>query len=131
EQRKTVTLSLPPEGDTRAFFERMAASIPDAGAVSDSVADVAFIVQDATTPIEAAGNAVVVIGGVSTTDPIAKGAIVAEDHPLTERLGWQGLIVRDTPGIESVETDDVLLWQGERPLVLLRRNGESHILIVN
>lgn len=52
--------------------------------------------------------------------PALKGNIVAEAHPLVEGLNWQGLIARDLPLVDRTVHDRVLLWQGERPLILLR-----------
>ena len=52
--------------------------------------------------------------------PALNGNIVAEAHPLMEGLNWRGLIARDLPVVEKTVHDRVLLWQGERPLILLR-----------
>ena len=53
--------------------------------------------------------------------PWLKGAIVAEPHPLMEGLNWQGLLARSQKAAERQGQDRVLLWQGERPLILLRQ----------
>ena len=56
----------------------------------------------------------------SKTTPALKGNILAEAHPLMDGLNWQGLIARDLPMVEATVHDRVLLWQGDRPLILLR-----------
>jgi len=48
------------------------------------------------------------------------GNIVAEKHPLMEGLNWQALLVKAVPTLQHTETDEVLLWQGTRPLIFLR-----------
>lgn len=52
--------------------------------------------------------------------PFLTGAIVAEDHPLTQGLNWQSLLVREGMVIPRDARDRVLLWHGERPLISLR-----------
>jgi hypothetical protein len=52
--------------------------------------------------------------------PFLLGQIVAEDHPLTQGLNWQSLLVREGMVIPRDGRDRVLLWQGERPLISLR-----------
>lgn len=57
-------------------------------------------------------------------DPAAtylKGSIVAEPHALVEGLNWQGLLVRESKAMPRQAQDRVLLWQGERPLIMLRQ----------
>lgn len=56
-----------------------------------------------------------------TAAPYLKGSIVAEAHPLVEGLNWQGLLVRESKGLVRQSQDRVLLWQGERPLIMLRQ----------
>lgn len=48
------------------------------------------------------------------------GNIVVEKHPLTEGLNWQALLVKEVPASAHTETDEVLLWQGNRPLIFVR-----------
>jgi hypothetical protein len=52
--------------------------------------------------------------------PYLKGSIVAEAHALVEGLNWQGLLVRESQAMPRQSQDRVLLWQGERPLIVLR-----------
>ncbi len=59
------------------------------------------------------------------------GPIVAANHPLVDGLNWQGLIARTGPGIPAAEVDEVLLWQGSRPLIILRQASDRRQLLVN
>lgn len=56
----------------------------------------------------------------SEVRPALTGSILVEPHPLMEGLNWQGLMARDLPSVEATVHDRVLLWQGDRPLILLR-----------
>ncbi|MDA0811791.1 MAG: BatA domain-containing protein [Verrucomicrobia bacterium] len=49
------------------------------------------------------------------------GQIVSASNPLINGLNWQGLLCRESIRIPPRENDDVLLWQGERPLIFVRR----------
>lgn len=49
-----------------------------------------------------------------------RGSIVAESHPLMEGLNWQSLLVPEGMVMPGDARDQVLLWQGERPLISLR-----------
>lgn len=59
------------------------------------------------------------------------GPIVAANHPLIDDLDWQGLIARSTPSIPLIEGEKVLLWQGNRALVLVREGPGRQQLIFN
>jgi hypothetical protein len=73
---------------------------------------------------------------VFTADPrqsgnFLNGRISAIGQPLMNGLNWQGLLCRDSLRIPPRENDDVLLWQGDRPLIFLRRVGEIRQLCFN
>ncbi len=59
------------------------------------------------------------------------GPLVAANDPLIEDLDWQGLIARSTPSIPLMAGEKVLLWQGERALILLREEDGRRQLIFN
>lgn len=59
------------------------------------------------------------------------GALLHENHPLTEGLNWGALAVGDSLRMPLRETDEVLLWQGSQPLIFLRRRGEGDLLVFN
>jgi hypothetical protein len=50
-----------------------------------------------------------------------RGEVVAEAHPLIEGLNWQSLLAAEGMIIPQDERERVLLWQGKRPLITLRR----------
>jgi hypothetical protein len=57
------------------------------------------------------------------------GSILAEPHSLVDDLNWQGLLVRESLGVPRGRDDQVLLWQGERPLIVLRSAGGTQQLL--
>jgi hypothetical protein len=59
------------------------------------------------------------------------GRIAAGNYALVEGLEWQGLIARRTVGIPRGESDTVLVWQGNRPMVFLRTAGGVRQLFFN
>lgn len=58
-------------------------------------------------------------------------AIVSSNRPLVAHLNWQGLIARRTPSIPPREGDLPLVWQGERPLIVLRESADQRLLLFN
>lgn len=59
------------------------------------------------------------------------GPIIAANHSLVADLNWQGLIAKKTPSIPVDAEDIALVWQGERPLVFLRRTEGRNVLVFN
>lgn len=59
------------------------------------------------------------------------GSVYAEAHPLVDGLNWQPLAVREVPGFAARESDRVLVWQGEVPLVMLRNVADGERLLMN
>jgi hypothetical protein len=53
------------------------------------------------------------------------GEIVAEAHPLLEGLNWQSLLATEGMIIPQDERDRILLWQGKRPMITLRRTARG------
>lgn len=59
------------------------------------------------------------------------GSLVAENHRLMRELNWQGLLIQATAPATQEEGDQVLLWQGDRPLIVLRNSGRDAQLLCN
>jgi len=56
--------------------------------------------------------------------------IINENHPLTRDLNWSGFLGRVAPEFERHPGDQVLVWMGEHPLLVLRESKTSLQLIV-
>ena len=83
-------------------------------------ADLTVSVYDPLAPALPTGPAIVLISDPSPVDKLLRGAIVAERDPLTDTLNWNGLLAADSFGFPRKPGDNVLLWQGDRPLVIRR-----------
>ena len=66
--------------------------------------------------------------GAPAAEP--EGLVVAETHPLTEGLSWGGLLCGAVDPGPLTDADEVLVWQGARPLVILRRGSEHEHLVL-
>ncbi len=82
--------------------------------------DLQIIAYDPLLPILPEDNAIVLIDESTTGRKYLAGGIFAEVHPLIDGLNWQPLAARDCTQIEVLSSDRVLLWQKERPLIILR-----------
>lgn len=89
---------------------------------SAAESDVRGLIWPPGTALESGQNAVIFAsptkGGQA---PWLQGSIVAEAHPLVEGLNWQSLQVSEGMIMPREEQDRVLVWQGQRPLISLRR----------
>ena len=66
------------------------------------------------------GNSIIMLDEKNQARKYLRGGIVAERHPLMDGINWQPLLVRESIQMQLDETDKVLLWQGNRPLIALR-----------
>lgn len=113
----------------RGLFEQISPlAEPSAPA---SVPDVALEVYNPLAPALPTGAAVIFVEDAGKSSKPLSGLVVAETHPLTENLNWQGLVARDTFGVPFREGDTVLLWQGARPLIFLRTQEGGPQLVFN
>ena len=84
--------------------------------------DLRLAISDFQLPVSATpqGPAILFLKEATPQSALVKGMIVAERDPLTDGLTWDGLIVSGTSSIARQPGDAVLLWMGERPLILRR-----------
>lgn len=95
-------------------------------AASTAEADVRGIVWPPSIALEANQNAIVFASPArGESSAWQRGSIVAEAHPLMEGLNWQSLLVREGMIVPRDDRDRVLLWQGDRPLISLRRTAAA------
>ncbi|MGI8603550.1 MAG: BatA domain-containing protein [Verrucomicrobiales bacterium] len=105
-----------------AFPNLISAATPESG-------DLVVAIYDPLAPALPIANACVFSADPQPGATYAAGVLLAESDPLMEGLNWQGLLVRDTLGIPRANDDRTLLWQGERPLIVLRsREGRQQLL---
>jgi hypothetical protein len=96
-----------------------------------SSADLSIVSYNPLDPVMPSGNCMVFVEDETRTGAWLKGGIVAEENPLMNGLNWQSLLARETIQLERLPTDNVLLWQEKRPLILLRETGNVRQLLFN
>lgn len=113
------------------FSERLLKGFENLTADSSTPADLEITAYDPFLPVLPEGNAIVLIDESSTATNYLVGGIFTEPHPLIDDLNWSPLAARDSVQIEVLKDDRVLLWQGERPLLILRGITGQRQLIFN
>ncbi len=129
-KRLLVSLAVAPAAeplaaDLVASLERTAPAGPG------DAADLWFTTYDPLAQSEPPAASLVLMNQGQAPRRFLSGPIVAANHPLVAELDWQGLIARSTPSMPRREGDLALLWQGDRPLLLLRDGAGRRQLLVN
>lgn len=128
---KEVMVSLPAgPGPGGGWYEALFASLPGVKVVPRG-ADVPVVAYDPLSPGLPPGPAIIFVRDPKPTAPILAGALLVEPNPLTEGLGWPGLICGDSLRVPLRPEDDPLIWIGERAVVFLRTSGTSRQLCFN
>jgi hypothetical protein len=113
----------------RSFFESVAELAEPDPLPERALSDVVLENFNPLAPAWPGGAAVIFVEDARKDGKPLSGLLVSENHPLMENLNWQGLIARETFAAPSREGDRVLLWQGSRPLIVLRRqNGKPQLV---
>ncbi len=108
-----------PETDARA--RRLADALEAAHPAPDAAsADVLVARVDPPGGPLPPANAIVFAANPDPGPTPAAGPVLTAHDPLVDGLDWQPLEVAGGTGLAAASTDRVLLWQGERPLVVLR-----------
>ncbi|MEM9480038.1 MAG: BatA domain-containing protein [Verrucomicrobiota bacterium] len=124
------SLDLNTVGETEPFeplFKKILQGIPGLERVpveEESIPDVTFVIHDPLQPAETSSHACLFSADPIQAGTYLTGEVVVENHPLTENLNWQGLLARRSIGMAMRDTDEVLVWIGDEPLIFLRaENG--------
>lgn len=129
---KPLLLAQAASPDTDALVRSLVDSLENAPlATGDQTPDLAFASYNPLDPQPFPAVSIVFLNQKAVPQQFLKGPIVSANHPLVSGLDWQGLIARVTPAIPPKEEDVALLWQGDRPLVLLREKGGQRQLLFN
>lgn len=112
------------------FLNQFTGSI-EAAEASAEKPDVQFRTYDSAAGQLPNSTAVVLVADPAPLNEFLPGNVAAENHPLTEGLNWSGLLCRHSFRVPAKPGDEVLVWQGDRPLIFLRTNGDASLLVVN
>jgi hypothetical protein len=93
--------------------------------------DLVFATYNPLQPAPLPEIAIVFLNQEVVPQQFFDGPVVAANDPLIADLDWQGLIARSTPSIPILDGEKVLLWQGDRPLILVRDEGGKRQLLFN
>ncbi|GAA5483473.1 BatA domain-containing protein [Haloferula sargassicola] len=124
---KTVRLFTATSPEFAELADRMVRSLEAIEPVDDlSQADLSITSYDPLDPALPDGNAIVFVNDDTRAGAYLKGGIVAEEHPLVADLNWQSLLVRETIQLDRQPSDNVLLWQDERPLIFVHETAREN-----
>lgn len=132
--KKPLLVALSVEDEAASLVADIIGSLENAplfGSVESTAKspDLVFSTYNPLQPDDFAAQSVVLLHQKGVPRDYFRGLIAASNHELVENLNWQGLIARRTPSIPAAPGDDVLLWQGERPLIILRvQPGRKQLL---
>lgn len=129
-QPKPLAISAESETSFDDFFKRFIASL-DAVNGDLRALDLQLCVYDPLAPKLQEKSAIIFVKEPGEPKKYLEGTVVAENHPLVSELNWRGLLCKETLRVPPKEHDETLLWQGERPLLFLRGEGDAKSLIVN
>ncbi len=119
EPKTLATLSeLPPK--FKDFEKRFLSFFPNLENDASEEPDLTLSAYDPLLPIIPETHSIITINETARSRKFLTGGLVAEPHPLTQGLNWQALQSRETIPFPITASDEVLLWQGQRPLIVLR-----------
>jgi hypothetical protein len=128
---KEVTVSLPAAaGPADPLYEALFASLPGVRITTGGAA-VPVVTYDPLNPQLPAGAAVIFVRDPKSSAPVLSGTLLVEKHPLTEGLGWQGLVCQDSMKVPLRPEDQPLVWIGDRAVVFLRTAEGAQQLCFN
>lgn len=132
---KTLKVLLPPalpDDDGATLYQKLFTSLPDTEIAADEAsADVVAVHYDPLDPKTPTRPACVFLRDPRPDAPVLTGMVLAEKHPFMEGLNWNGLRCQDVIPMPVRDSDEVLLWQGQRALLFLRGAPEARQLCFN
>ena len=124
---KHLAIRMAPAADDQDFFKQFLGSLDRADVVSGSNPDLTLAVYDPLAPSLPKGAGLVFVTDPSPSADFAPGNVAAAAHSLADELNWSGLLAHQSLSVPAKPGDDVLVWQGARPLIF--RRGD--LLVVN
>lgn len=103
-----------------ALSKKLFRSIEQLKPGSAAEADISLVSYDPLDPTPVQGNAIIFVNDGTQGGQYLSGGIIAEKHPLLDGLNWQSLMIRETIALEIRPSDQALLYQDKRVLILLR-----------
>jgi hypothetical protein len=124
---KHLAIRMAPAADYQDFFKQFLGSLDRADVVSGSNPDLTLAVYDPLAPSLPTAAGIAFVTDPSPSADFAPGNVAAAAHSLADELNWSGLLAHQSLSVPAKVGDDVLVWQGARPLIF--RRGD--LLVVN
>lgn len=109
------------------IIERLVQSLPEVRPIQVGDPDVEVVLYDPLSPALPSSSALVFLAS-DRPGKLHTGSIVVANHPLSAGLTWESIIVPDGLSMPISDTDEVLVWAGDKPLVALRSVGDGQLL---
>jgi hypothetical protein len=114
------------------FFKQLLGSLERADAPQSLQApDLTLAVYDPLAPALPASAAIVLVCDPAPSSTLPSGRVTVAGNSLAAELNWSGLLANESLGLPPKPGDETLVWQGDRPLIFLRRNSATTLLVVN
>jgi hypothetical protein len=127
---KQLSIALSAAPEDQDFFKQFIGSL-DRVYLSATSPDLTLAVYDPLAPALPATSAIVLVSNPGPPPASAPARVTPALDPLTADLNWSGLLAVQDLGVPPLQSDETLLWQGDSPLVFIRRIGPARLLIVN
>lgn len=119
---------IPRDSPFAPIVAKLAASLPGVRTTGSGLPDCEVVLYDPLAPAAPPAGAAIVFLAPRRPGRLYAGSLVVTNHPLVAGLVWESILVPDDLGMPLVETDEVLVWAGEKPLIALRPTGVGQLL---
>ena len=118
---------IPRDSPYAPIVERLSGSLAHLRSITIGEPDLEFATYDPLRP-GLPEDAAIVFLTADRPGKLNTGPVVVANHPLVESLTWESIIVPDGLRMPVVEADQVLVWAGDKPLIMLRAVGDGQLL---
>lgn len=110
------------------FFQHFLGRFPSWRPVRDEDSRAVRLIQHPSTDFTPPTPAVLWLPPLDSPEPSRRGLWLRGEHPLTERLSFDGLNLPTRPGLTLSSLDQVLLWDDEEAIIAVRGTGRGALL---
>ncbi len=131
-EAKELTISRTGDANIEASVAGIIDSLPNTPqSKTGETPDLVFATYNPLAPAPLPPRSITFLNQQQVPQAYFSGPIVKANHQLMKDLDWQGLIAKKTASLPATEGQIVLLWQGERPLIIMKRSEGIRQLIFN